>query len=95
MRRRFGLVLFALGGGLLALAVGWWWFTYANVVTYSYLSLPEAGVCLVGDSEICRLARSLCRGAHPLTRADYPAPLFWAGVMLLSASLLGRVGRAG
>ena len=40
------------GGGLLviAFAIAWWWLSYREVLAYDYLSLSQAGVCLVQDS---------------------------------------------
>jgi hypothetical protein len=81
-------VLLALGATVVAASAAWWWFTYGDVIRYNYISASEAGVCLLGDSEICRLARALCRGAHPVTIAAYRAAAFWIGVAALSASLL-------
>ena len=84
------LAFILLGAGALTVvgAVGWWWITYSDVVRYAYISPGEAGACLVGDSDICRLARALCRGAHPLTLINYRAATFWIGVAALSSSLL-------
>ena len=86
--------LFAVGIASLAIALGWWWLTYRDVVGYAYMSVAEASVCLVGDSDICRLARALCRGAHPLVLIDYWAATFWIGIAALSASLTGAWRRA-
>ncbi|MDQ0471984.1 hypothetical protein [Labrys wisconsinensis] len=85
--------LFAAGALILLGAVGWWWLTYRDVVGYAYMDLSAAGACLVGDSDTCRLARALCRGAHPLALAAYRAAAFWAGIALLSAGLTAGVRR--
>jgi hypothetical protein len=85
---RLSTLLLAVGAVILAGAVGWWWLTYRDVISYSYISAGEAGTCLVGDSDICRLARALCRGAHPLTLINYRAAAFWVGIASLSFSLL-------
>jgi hypothetical protein len=85
---RFGLVLLAAGGAVLVGSVGWWWVTYRDVIGYSYISASEASACLVGDSDICRLARALCRGAHPLTLINYHAAAFWIGLAATSSSLM-------
>jgi hypothetical protein len=75
-------------GSLAILASGlWWWLTYGEVIRYDYIGPQEASLCLFGDSEICKLARSLCRGAHPATLAAYRASLLWLGVLALSASV--------
>lgn len=82
-------------GGLSAVvaSVGWWWLTYGEVIQYDYISAREAGTCLVGDSDICRLARALCRGAHPTALIAYRAAAFWIGVTAVSASLMVSGGR--
>jgi len=85
---RLPFVLLALGALVVVASGVWWWATYGDVIRYNYISAGEAGVCLLGDSEICRLARALCRGAHPVTIAAYRAATFWIGVAALSASLL-------
>ena len=85
---RLGFVLLAAGAATLAGSLGWWWLTYRDVIGYSYISASEASICLVGDSDICRLARTLCRGAHPLTLANYRAAAFWIGVAAASSSLM-------
>jgi hypothetical protein len=85
---RLPLALLALGALVVAASAAWWWVTYGDVIRYNYISAGEAGVCLLGDSEICRLARALCRGAHPVAIAAYQAAAFWFGVAALSASLL-------
>ena len=85
---RLPIAMLALGALVVAASAAWWWITYGDVIRYNYISVSEAGVCLLGDSEICRLARALCRGAHPVTIAAYRAATFWIGVAALSASLL-------
>ena len=85
---RLGPVLLVAGGAVLLGSVGWWWLTYRDVIGYSYISAGEASACLVGDSDICRLARALCRGAHPLTLVNYHAAAFWIGLAAASSSLM-------
>jgi hypothetical protein len=92
---RLAGLLLAAGALTLIGAIGWWWVTYADVIRYAYMSPREAGVCLVGDSDICRLARALCRGAHPVAIINYRAPTFWIGVAALSSSLLGLSRKMG
>jgi hypothetical protein len=89
---RLSFALLALGGLAVAASTGWWWLTYGDVIHYNYISASEASTCLVGDSEICRLARTLCRGAHPVALIAYRAATFWLALAALSASLmtLGR-----
>lgn len=88
--RPFQLPLVLVGFGVLALAAScvWWWITYGDVIRYDYISAQEAGACLLGDSDICRLARALCRGAHPVSVVAYRAAAFWIGLAALSASLV-------
>jgi hypothetical protein len=81
------------GAIIIVLSVGWWWLTYADVVGYHYLSLQNAGVCLVSNNDICQLAKSLCRGAHPLAIIGYWSASIWIGAAALCASLLAGVER--
>ena len=81
-------ILLALGAFAVALSAAWWWITYGDVIRYNYIGAGEASVCFIGDSEICKLARALCRGAHPVAIVAYRAAAFWIGVASLSASLL-------
>jgi len=85
---RASMPLLAVGGLALALSVAWWWITYGDVIRYNYIGPREAGACFIGDSEICKLARALCRGAHPVAIVAYRATAFWFGMAALSASLL-------
>ncbi len=85
--RRAGLALMLGGGGVIAAAIAWWWLTYQDVIRYAYLSSKEAGYCLVGETDICALARALCRGAHPLALINYSSLSLWAGVLVLCAGL--------
>jgi hypothetical protein len=73
---------------LTAAAVCWWWRTFGEVVGYGYLSWPEAGSCLIRDSDICTLAKALCLGSHPRALIGYAAAVFWVGVALLSVGVL-------
>jgi hypothetical protein len=81
----------ATGIAIVALAVVWWWATYRDVVGYAYLSAREAGLCLIGRSDICDLARALCRGAHPAIALGYWWGTFWIGIAItsMSAALAG------
>src|ERR1700689_2162071 len=85
---RASILLLSLGAVALAGAAAWWWLTYCDVIRYNYIGAGEASVCLVGDSEICRLARALCRGAHPVAIIAYRTATFWIGAASVSASLL-------
>jgi hypothetical protein len=79
--------LLSIGGAILVAALAWWWITYGYVVGYGYLSWRDAGVCLVGNSDICALAKALCFGAHPRLLIAYWSSAFWIGLVVLSASL--------
>ena len=81
-----------LGAGLLTTlgAVLWWGLTYWQVWTYEYLSLPQAGRCLVADSTICRLATALCTGQHRLIVSIYSPLTLWAGAVLIMGGLAAR-----
>jgi hypothetical protein len=85
---RATLALLFLGGAILAAALAWWWITYGEVVGFGYLSWREAGACLVGNSDICALAKALCLGAHPRLIIAYWSSAFWIGLAFVSASLL-------
>jgi hypothetical protein len=82
-----GKTLLVVGGIIVAIAVAWWWLTYRDVVEYSYLSAREASGCLIGRSDLCDLARALCRGTHPAIVIGYWWGTFWIGVGIVSASL--------
>jgi hypothetical protein len=86
--RRTTPALLSIGGAILFAALAWWWITYGDVVGYGYLSWREAGACLVGNSEICALAKTVCFGAHPRLIVAYWSSAFWLALAILSASLL-------
>ncbi len=90
---RHGLI--GLGALVLIAALWWWWRTFGEVVGFGYLSWPEAGRCLVGDSTICSLAKALCLGSHPREFTAYWSSAFWCGVALLSSGALVGGGRRG
>jgi hypothetical protein len=90
---RLSFALLALGALAVAASAGWWWLTYSDVIHYNYISTSEASTCLIGDSEICRLARTLCRGAHPVALIAYRAAAFWLAMAALSASLVTFEGK--
>jgi hypothetical protein len=92
---RWTAILLPIGISILLVAFVWWWLTYRDVIHYAYLSAREAGICLVGRSDICELARSLCNGAHPDTVAKYWWGTFWIGFVFVSASLTIGDGRQG
>ena len=81
-------VFLATGVGSLVLAVGWWWATYATAISYDYISAGQASLCLLGSSDICSLARSLCSSEHPFIGIAYWSASFWIAVASLSGSLV-------
>jgi len=85
---RLSVPLLVLGAFAVAASAAWWWITYSDVIRYNYIGASEASVCLIVDSEIWKLARALCRGAHPVAVIAYRATTFWIGAASVSASLL-------
>jgi hypothetical protein len=85
---RLGRLLIPAGAAALVLAVGWWWLTYREVIGYGYLPASQAGYCLVGETDVCALARALCRGAHPLDIATYSSVGLWLGFIVLCVGLV-------
>ncbi|MBP0578509.1 hypothetical protein J8I29_04230 [Labrys sp. LIt4] len=89
----FTRLLQIFGAVIVALSFAWWWMTYRDVIGYNYLSLPDASLCLVSNSDICQLARSLCRSTHPLAIVTYWSASLWIGVAALCASLATGTAR--
>jgi hypothetical protein len=85
---RTGRLLIPAGLAGLILALAWWWLTYREVVGYGYLRASEAGYCLVGETDICALARALCRGTHPLDIVDYSSIGLWLAFLVLCVGLV-------
>jgi len=85
--KRVGVALMFGGGLSIAAAAAWWWLTYRDVIQYAYISPREAGYCLIGETDICVLARALCRGTHPLAIINYSSLSLWAGLLLLCTGL--------
>ena len=81
-------MLLPAGLAVVAGAIVWWWTTFGDVVAYGYLSWPQAGRCLVNDSDICALAKMLCLGSHPRSLVAYWTSAFWLGLGIVSISLL-------
>ena len=78
------------GLAIVVLSIGWWWTTYRTVIDYNYMSLGSASTCLVSNTDMCKLARSLCSSTHPLTIIAYWSASIWIGAFALSASLFCR-----
>ena len=60
-------------------ALAWWGLTFWPPVSNDYLSVAEAGRCLVADSSLCRLATSLCGTRHAAPVAAYSPLVLWCG----------------
>lgn len=86
--RVVALALATAGALALVGSLVWWWLSYEEVYRYDYLSLRQAGLCLLGDSEICRLATSLCRGRHASLVTPYSSATLWLALGCLCASLI-------
>jgi hypothetical protein len=86
--RRLAATLVTLGAAAMVVALGWWWLTYRDVIQFAYLPAREAGYCLVGETDICALARALCRGTHPLTVATYSSLSLWSAFGLFCVGLV-------
>ena len=69
--RHLSLPLLALGGMSVASALLWYGLTFWPPVGNQYLSLTEAGRCLVFDSSLCRLATTLCSARHAALVTTY------------------------
>jgi len=83
-----GRTLITAGAAVLVLAAAWWWLTYREVIGYGYLPVSEAGYCLVGETDVCALARALCRGVHPLDIVNYSSIGLWIGFLVLCVGLV-------
>ena len=85
------LAIGAVGLGLVALVgvVGWWWLVFGEVIATTGLSVPDALVCMVGTSDLCSLAQSLCKSSHFLGIRRYSVEAFWlAGLVIAAGSLV-------
>ena len=86
--KRLASSLLVLGAAAMVAALGWWWLTYRDVIQFDYLPARQAAYCLVGETDICALARALCRGAHPLDLVAYSSAGLWVGFGLLCIGLI-------
>ena len=87
--RQLPTVLLALGGITVAAALVWWSLTFWPTVSNDYLSVTEAGRCLVADSSLCRLATSLCGTRHAVLVAAYSPVALWCGAAAAFCGLWG------
>ncbi len=98
--RPLSLALLALGGLSVGSALIWWGLTFWPPVGNQYLSMTEAGRCLVFDSSLCRLATSLCGARHAALVIAYSPIVLWAGAAATFCGLTvfeggGAKGRSG
>ena len=78
--RRVPDVLLAAGATTVLAALAWWGLTFWPTVSNDYLSVTEAGRCLLADSSLCRLATTLCGARHAALVLAYSPLPFWFGV---------------
>ena len=86
--RSWAIWLGLFGAAAIAVAIGWWAILFPTVVENTGLTLGEALPCVASNSEICSLAMALCGVRHIFGIRHYSPGLFWAGIVLSSASLL-------
>lgn len=92
-------LLLIAGAVFTALAVGWWWIVFDELVKTQTMTFGEVVPCLVRDSDICSLAQSLCREEHFLKIRKYFVQAFWvsgavlAGACAMRLADLGQGGR--
>lgn len=81
------LAIGAAGLGLVAFTgvVGWWWLVFGEVIATAGLSVPDALICMVGTSDLCSLAQSLCKSSHFLGIRHYSVEAFWLASLVLAA----------
>ena len=85
---RLPFSLFALGAGVLALSLGWWWLVFGNVVNSGAITYAQASVCLAADTSLCRLAEALCTNTHLFDIRWFAPEITWAATALIFASLI-------
>jgi hypothetical protein len=83
------------GAVLTALAVGWWWVVFDELVKTNTMSLSEIVPCLVRDSDICSLAQSLCKEEHFLSIRKYFVQAFWVSGALFIGAIAMRLADSG
>lgn len=90
--RHLPSLLIVLGGLTVGSALIWWGLTFWPTVSNDYLSMTEAGRCLVFDSSLCRLATSLCSARHAVLIAVYSPTVLWAGTATTFLGLTATEG---
>jgi hypothetical protein len=80
--RLLGCLLGAAAALAIAVALAWWWIIFRQVVSYDYMTIADAAVCLGRNSTICDLAMSLCGAKHAFGVARYSPTLLWFGIAL-------------
>ena len=84
---RLPAAIAVLGGLALALAIGWWWLVFSEVVDGAYITYGQAARCIAGTNDLCMLAEALCKSSHFLGIKRYSSELFWIGLAGVSAGL--------
>ena len=85
--RRWPALCLALGVATIGSALAWWGATFWPPVSNDYLSVMEAGRCLVADSSLCGLATSLCGARHAVVVAAYSPVVLWLGAAVAGCGL--------
>ena len=93
--RHLPAVLLAAGSTTVAAALAWWGLTFWTPVSNDYLSITEAGRCLVADSSLCRLATLLCGTRHATLGAAYSPLALWCGAAAAFCGLGSAAPRKG
>lgn len=81
------IILLVLGCATVGTALAWWGVTFWPTVTNDYLSLAEAGRCMVADSSLCHLATSLCGTRHAASVSAYSPLSLWLGAAIACSGL--------
>lgn len=77
----------------MAAALAWWGLTFWPTVSNDYLSITDAGRCLVADSSLCRLATTLCGARHVAPAAGYSPVILWCGAAAAFCGLWSSAAR--
>ena len=84
---RWPALVSGLGLATMAMALAWWGVTFWPPVSNDYLSVAEAGRCLVADSSLCDLATSLCGARHAAVVSAYSPVALWLGTTVAFCGL--------
>lgn len=87
LARRWPNVVLGLGLASVGAALAWWGVTFWPPVSNDYLSVAEAGRCLVFGSSLCELATALCGTRHAAIVAAYSPLALWLGAAVAFCGL--------